>query len=71
MIDFLVSRGASAHHLDHQHRNCIYWACCDNCNRQQDSIQVIQHLLSLGADINRVSKLKRSGLSKACYLGLD
>lgn len=72
MIDYLVTaQGVDIGHLDKQDRNCLYWACCDNCNRQEDSIRVIKHLLSLGVDINKASKLLRSGLSKACYLGLD
>ena len=49
---------------DIQERTPFYFACTEG------DLPVIELLQRKGADVNNRSKLGRSALSKACYLGL-
>ncbi len=50
-------------HRDLQGRTPFYWAC------HLGNLQIIQFLISKGADINAKSNLGRSPLGKTAYLG--
>jgi len=63
VIDYLVSKGVDLEHRECQDRTPFYWACC------QCSPKIVDYLYRLGCKINVVSKLKRSPLSKAAYIG--
>ena len=65
LIKFLVEEvGVNLEAKDIQDRAPFYFACTEG------DLKTIKYLYDRGCDINNKSRLGRSALSKACYLGL-
>ena len=65
LVEYLVEEvGVNIHAKDIQNRTAFYFACTEGIQ------PIIRYLYGKGVDINNKSKLGRSALSKACYLGL-
>ncbi len=65
LVKYLIEEvGVNIESKDIQERTPFYFACTEG------DLPVIELLYKKGADINNRSKLGRSALSKACYLGL-
>lgn len=65
LVKFLVEDAkVNIEAKDIQERTSFYFACTEG------DMNIIRYLQEKGVDINNKSKLGRSALSKACYLGL-
>ena len=64
LVKFLVEKcGADIEHREVQHRSPLYVACSGG------AMEIALYLLEKGADINAVTLIGRSALSKACWNG--
>ena len=50
-------------HIEFQDRTPFYWACTT------EDLRMVDYLCKSGCNINHQSKLGRTALTKACYLG--
>ncbi|KAL4427585.1 hypothetical protein ABPG74_012976 [Tetrahymena malaccensis] len=64
VVKFLVEeKKVNVEHKEFMHRTPFYWACC------LGNLRIIRFLTEAGADINAKTKLMRTALNKACFLG--
>lgn len=64
IVKFLVEKGARLTHTSTKNRwSPIYIAAC------LGSLETLEYLLSFGLDPNQPTGLKRTALTKACWLG--
>lgn len=64
MVKFFVEKGARLTHTSIKNRwNPVYIAAC------LGSLETLKYLLSFGLDPNQATGLKRTALTKACWLG--
>lgn len=64
MVKFLVEKGARLTHTSIKNRwNPVYIAAC------LGTLESLEYLLSFGLDPNQETGLKRTALTKACWLG--
>ena len=64
IVKFLVSKGANLDNVSYKNKwSVVYIAAC------MSSVECLEYLLSFGLDPNRPTGLKRTALTKACWLG--
>lgn len=64
VIRFLIEeKKVNIEHEECMQRTVFYWACC------LGNLRIIRYLAEAGADINSKTKLRRTALNKACFLG--
>ena len=64
MVKYLVEKcGANIEHREIQNRSPLYYSC------SVGALEIAQYLISAGADVNAITLISRTALSKACWNG--